>query len=342
MFPAFIRGVGLKRVARSREGRVVTLVRQRIVPTVKYARPVTITLYMTGTARALKTGPRGVGMLLDTGVLGGTVKMKVPNAKVVKLPVTITLNTLVKGSSCRLRILGSDAPRTMRRKGGLVSRGHVYVSLGRSVARGLCVRIAYRTNNRRTATVVSNKRAAFICITGKSRMLLGGRRASKRRRRRRVLRLALQGICSFTLATPLSRVHFVLRATQLGGGTTRRSFRNSCKRTLNGVLQNACRRGVVKSDIFSRVLSCASTTYSTHVTKTVVPIVDGSNDNGRKVSTALPMIMCTRRGKGSRRRLVHTLVVDRLAIVCVGRDLKHLSTLYNYMITTAKSDYNVA
>lgn len=326
-----------------RERRVVTLVGHRIIPTVKYARPVTMTLYMTGTARALNGEPREVGTLLDTGVLGGTVKMNVPKAKVVKLPVTVTLKTLVKGSRCRLRILGSDAPSTMTRNGGLVSSRTVSVKLGRGVRRGLCVRVVYRTSNSATATVVTYKRAGFVCITLGGRILLGGRAASAYGRSTGRPRLGLQGICSFTAAAPLSRVHFVLRAGHLGGTTTRHSFGKGCNRRLNGVLgDDGDRRRVLKDGAFARVLSCASTTYSTHVTKTVVPIVDGSKDKGRKVATALPMMICTRSGRGSRRRLVHTLALDRLATVCVGRDLKHLSTLYNYMITTANSDYNVA
>lgn len=156
------------------------------------------------------------------------------------------------------------------------------------------------------------------------------------------LELSFSAICRFTVRVPLSRVHFVLRATSLGQGTTRTSLGKGFKRAIDGAISNMCKHGCVKSSTCARVLTVATTTYSTHVSNTVVPIVDGSNDKGRKVTTALPILSFTRSVRYSRRRLVHTLVLDRLVIVCVGRDLKHLSTLYNYIITTAKTDYNVA
>lgn len=177
-----------------RQTGVVTLVGHRIIPTVNYARPVTITLYATHTTRLLSARPRGVRIHLDTGVLGGTVNINVPNAKVVNLPVTITLNTLINHSRCQLRILHSIAPRTIKQNTHCVSRGHIYVSLGRSVTRGLCVRIRTSTKRHHTITIVTNKRATFICLRHSNRILLSGHATSITRRRTNRIPLALHHI----------------------------------------------------------------------------------------------------------------------------------------------------
>lgn len=321
---------------------VVTLIGGRIIPTVNYARPVTITLYATGTTAALNGHPRHVRMHLDPGVLGGTVNINVPKANVVKLPVTISLNTLVKGPRCRLRILGSLAPSSLRLNGRCVRGTSVGVGLGRNSMSGLCVRMVYCTNGNETATVVTNSRAGFICMRHGNRIIFSGHNKTTTSIRGSSVRLGLHLICRFTAATPLSRVHFVLGAGRCGVGTTRRSVGNGCNRYLNGAVSHPLDHNVFNGGVFSRVLSHATSTYSTQVNKTVVPIVDGDNDNGRNVYTAGPIIICTLRGRGARRRLVHTLVLDRLATVCVGRDLNGLSTLYNYIMTDANDDYNVA
>lgn len=79
---------------------------RRLVPTVNYARPVTLTCTTTQTHRILNTLPRDIRLRIDNDVVGGIGDIVIPGAnRLGNVRTTITTNVVTNSTSERLRIV---------------------------------------------------------------------------------------------------------------------------------------------------------------------------------------------------------------------------------------------
>lgn len=210
---------------------------RRLMPTLKYARPVTVTCATTGTHRVLKRFPSSMRVRLDKGVVGGIGNIAIPGSKKVgKVRITTILNVMKKGTSGTLRILDRIAYRSVTGAGRLVDRGVYSYSLIRKIS-GLCVATGMEGKRRFTSMAVRRRRAGVAEVRGSNRILLSGPCGSRIGAAMSGSGLAIGSVLSFT-----SRIHVrsirpvVSQRVGLGSTVTRRKLSGGCKTRVNGAL----------------------------------------------------------------------------------------------------------
>ncbi len=330
------------KLEKSERERIISLVKQQVVPAMGCTEPVCVSLCVARATEFLGEKPASVSVFLSANILKNAMGVGIPGTGMVGLPIAIALGVLIGKSEYGLEVLKDVTSEDVVCGKQYVEEGRIKIALKEDITEKLYVEAVVESKSGHKVTaVIAGSHTHFVYLEADGKVIEDCRRPLGEEKDKPECELNLRKVYDFAMETPLEEIEFIREARRLNEAASKQALKGCYGHELGKTLSRPLGRGIMGDTIFSHILSSTSCACDARMAGAMIPVMSNSGSGNQGICATMPVVVFAEENHNTEEELIRALMLSHLTAIYIKQSLGVLSALCGCVVASTGSSCGI-